>query len=112
MCTDVVGGAPAGDEELAALVAATVGEQLGGEVQSWLEGEVSAERLGQGNRLSELGHGRLSGVPDDVLITAPAYWSAGGTSMQFFENQILLHPDNYWPFFLPGPGAVAVRPMG
>ena len=44
-------------------------------------------------------------------ITIPAYWSAGGTTMQFFENTISLHPSNYCPIVLPGAGAVAVRPM-
>jgi hypothetical protein len=52
----------------------------------------------------------VNGIP----ITVPAYWSAGSTSVDFaFANgdTISLHNQNYWPVFLPGPGAVAVRPL-
>ncbi len=48
-----------------------------------------------------------------IPITVPAYWSAGGTTVDFsYFNKISLHDQNYWPVFLPGPGAVAVRPLG
>jgi len=45
-------------------------------------------------------------------ITAPAYWSAGVTTVEWFENTFYTKDQNGWPVFLPGPGAVAVRSMG
>ena len=45
-------------------------------------------------------------------ITAPAYWSAGVTTVEWFENTFYTKDQNGWPIFLPGPGAVAVRSMG
>ena len=53
-----------------------------------------------------------SGTFNGIPITAPAYWSAGGTSVEFSTGSLNLHDTNYWPFLLPGPGAVAVRPIG
>jgi hypothetical protein len=50
----------------------------------------------------------INGFP----FVAPAYWSAGGTSVDFSIGSLILHDTNYWPFLLPGPGAVAVRPIG
>ena len=64
--TDDVGSAPALDEELAALVPAAVVEQLGGQVQTRLEGEVAAEWLRQGGCYPELGDGRFTGEPGGV----------------------------------------------
>jgi len=47
-----------------------------------------------------------------VQITVPSYWTAGGTSVDFaIGGALRLHDQNYWPTFLPGPGAVAVRPL-
>jgi hypothetical protein len=49
---------------------------------------------------------------NNLPITAPAYWSAGITTVQWFENTFYAKDQNGWPVFLPGPGAVAVRSMG
>jgi hypothetical protein len=51
----------------------------------------------------------VNGIP----ITAPAYWSSGGTTVSFaIDSALHIYDQNHWPFFLPGPGAVAVRPLG
>jgi hypothetical protein len=55
----------------------------------------------------------LTAMVNNIPITAPAYWSSGGTSVSFaIDFSLHLYDQNHWPFFLPGPGAVAVRPIG
>lgn len=54
-----------------------------------------------------------SATVNGLRITAPAYWSAGGTTVSFaVDGALHVYDQNHWPFFVPGPGAVAVRPMG
>ena len=48
-----------------------------------------------------------------LRVEAPAYWSAGHTSVgyRYGDGISALYDQNRWPIFLPGPGAVAVRPI-
>src|SRR5262245_63675112 len=66
--TDLARGGPAVHQELTALVAAPVQEQLPGKVQPWLEGAEGAERLRQKRRCPKLSDSRFPGEPGRISL--------------------------------------------